>query len=435
MQVLVRFEYPPATFTLSLPADATVGALKTQVKGQSQASERYGSVSACGLGRDVVQLDECEDDEVLSELGVQSGDTIVFFALPADKPDRAAKKVHGKEVEEEDDTLNSDGEFKGISHHNVFTKLASALKRKNKKQTQLLMKYINLNTEELLKEKDFSGISAKLLHRILSSSQLASSEDAVLKACVSWARAKETKTVSVRDLLLPFLSVLRLPCLSMTAWATTGSSLGLLDQTQQLALFTYIASRGEMEELLREEKVQMPPLPASLKMLNNTPRIPLAGTWQFEISDAGARCAFKGKRTVYHTEGSKSVWASARTTKWLSSGTHKIKFKIEANNDSNWLFLGIAENNNFKGSSYVGSPGKGYTSASNGKLYPGGKYGPSKTPSYAKGDVVTMIVDCSARTVSFEVNGTSYGVAFSGINLPVCPAVTLYNPGDSITLL
>jgi hypothetical protein len=88
-----------------------------------------------------------------------------------------------------------------------------------------------------------------------------------------------------------------------------------------------------------------------------------------------------------------------------------------------------------------GSTSSGWTSASNGTRYgsTSGQYGPSKTPAFASGDTVIMVVNSSKQTVSFTIQNKDgkkdWGVAFQNVTFPLAPAVTLYDGGDQVQLV
>lgn len=61
----------------------------------------------------------------------------------------------------------------------------------------------------------------------------------------------------------------------------------------------------------------------------------------------------------------------------------------------------------------------------------------SDTGRLKAGDVVTVVADMSKGTISFEVNGKDYGVAYDGIptDVPFAPVVLMHYNGDSIELV
>lgn len=435
MKLLVRFEYPPADYVFSnLRDDISFGQFKQEVATRKGELD-FGAVVGAGLGRDVIDLSECEDDTTLAEAGIKSLDTVVFFASPGTKPEvsKPEARVKGKEKEESGDP---DDEFKGISSSNIFPKLRAALGHKKKRELALLDKYIDLNITTILEEKGLGSVKTAVLKHVLKSNSLDVKEDDLFQAVLEWAERTKPKSATTAQVLTPLLPVLRLPCLSVQCWATLGASSGLLDTSGNLAMFAYLANRGSMDKFSDKDS-KMPKLPEPLKHLNSIPRIPRAGRWVFEPTGMGSNCVLsKHNRTVSATTGTNNKWASVRTTKWLDKGVHKIKFRIDGNANTFWIFLGVTESNQFNGNNYIGSgSSKGWTSANSGRLYPGSQYGPSATPAYKEGDVVVMTVDCNAKTVSYALNGQDLGVAFQHINLPVCPAVTLYNSGDIVTLI
>jgi len=61
--------------------------------------------------------------------------------------------------------------------------------------------------------------------------------------------------------------------------------------------------------------------------------------------------------------------------------------------------------------------------------------GTSYGRQYGTGDVITGVYDTKAKTISFSVNGTNFGVAYSNITGDLYPAFIFYTVGDQITLI
>jgi len=109
-------------------------------------------------------------------------------------------------------------------------------------------------------------------------------------------------------------------------------------------------------------------------------------------------------------------------------------------NNSSWIFIGIVEKNwqgyTDQSSGYVGySPiSWSYGNANNwGKTSSGS--GQQYGLPYTTGDVVSIILDMDASSLSFGLNGKDLGICFQNFATEVKIAVTLYQPGDQIKLL
>ena len=68
------------------------------------------------------------------------------------------------------------------------------------------------------------------------------------------------------------------------------------------------------------------------------------------------------------------------------------------------------------------------------------KNGENLNKTYGKrdieiGDIVKCIVNYNDNTISYCVNGISFGIAFDNVTIPVKPGISLYNNHDCIELL
>ena len=55
--------------------------------------------------------------------------------------------------------------------------------------------------------------------------------------------------------------------------------------------------------------------------------------------------------------------------------------------------------------------------------------------AYRTGDVITVVLDCDARKLSFRKNDESLGVAFEDLPSSLFPALSLYSKNDSVTII
>jgi hypothetical protein len=56
---------------------------------------------------------------------------------------------------------------------------------------------------------------------------------------------------------------------------------------------------------------------------------------------------------------------------------------------------------------------------------------------YRKGTLITVKLDCDARTLSFSINGTAYGPAWSNLNVanPLFPSIDIDTAGAVFTIV
>ena len=86
----------------------------------------------------------------------------------------------------------------------------------------------------------------------------------------------------------------------------------------------------------------------------------------------------------------------------------------------------------------VSKPGYGYWhDGDTGHMVEKGVRGYDKYAGqrYGSGDTIRARVDYNAQTIEFFHNGTSLGVAFTGISQPLLPAVNMADAGDTVTLV
>ncbi len=115
-----------------------------------------------------------------------------------------------------------------------------------------------------------------------------------------------------------------------------------------------------------------------------------------------------------------------------SSGTRYFEVKVEANIATSTAFgvcTAAADINSFVGKTAYGwayEPG-GYKR--NNDAY--SAYG----AAYTTGDVIGVLVDFGAQTLTFYKNGVSQGVAYTNVSGTLFPAVSTYNTADTIVSL
>lgn len=149
-------------------------------------------------------------------------------------------------------------------------------------------------------------------------------------------------------------------------------------------------------------------------------------------------------RTVEKKNGS-TEYNTVACTKWIKAGGIKIRFRIDNNRQSRWIFIGIVTRKYTSynaGSSYIGQrQGEGYgitTGGGSPYRYPGGhRWG----ELFEDGDILTLNLNMTKKVgswtrLSSKTNKVSdLGKAWDILEDEVCVAVTLYNVNDKVTLL
>jgi len=159
--------------------------------------------------------------------------------------------------------------------------------------------------------------------------------------------------------------------------------------------------------------------------------------WSNSKVSTGITISPDNENTVTHT-GTGSTWQSICGSEFYSVGFHSWDIRVDKNLSS-WMFIGVADKS-WAGYSDLSSGYAGYSASawSYGNAPNWGKTnsgrGSAYGSTYTTGDLVTIKLDMENKKLSFGLNGVDQGVAFDNFSDEVCPVVTLYQPGDKITL-
>lgn len=175
------------------------------------------------------------------------------------------------------------------------------------------------------------------------------------------------------------------------------------------------------------------PLPALASFMS--PSASAASSAQPDLWDSEAKGAFLAVGgspfgSVVRNTGSSDKWQLCRSIRAYSSGVHRVSLKIteDPNTTNTWRFIvGVVPSSlDCKGAKqWVGTSNSwGYISGTGGKCHNtavslpyGAKFG--------VGDVITILLDFDAHTITFFKNGESQGVAFDDLSGPVHLAASL----------
>lgn len=166
--------------------------------------------------------------------------------------------------------------------------------------------------------------------------------------------------------------------------------------------------------------------------------------WDAAAAAEGLRFSGIPQNTVTVT-GSGDGWHAVKTIQAVSSGVKYFEFDIvhDARTSNTWkMVLGCVPNTficNQKqytcvGSSQGHSCGWGYCGGTGHRysklLGPDTPYG----PQFTTGDIIGMLLDFTAKTVTFFKNGTNLGIAFSNLSGAVCPAISMTAKDTKVTV-
>jgi len=111
------------------------------------------------------------------------------------------------------------------------------------------LKFIEENTEEIIKQESFLKLSKERLRDLLQSDKLSAEEGLLFDAVLKWADAKSEKhKVDKKDLLKDIKKLIRFPLMDVTKVASSVSSSGLLTQDELLSVFQYVSVSDEKKK-------------------------------------------------------------------------------------------------------------------------------------------------------------------------------------------
>ncbi|ELR18239.1 BTB/POZ domain containing protein [Acanthamoeba castellanii str. Neff] len=154
----------------------------------------------------------------------------------------------------------------------------------------------------------------------------------------------------------------------------------------------------------------------------------------------------------YRASSAANRWNTVLAETYVRApGKHTFYIRVDACN-SGWMFIGVATKdwNGWRSSggaggrgrvhsatTYIGNVAPSWSIASSagwGKTDAGGSNVPYGN-GFSTGDVVKLVIDSDEKTVSYAVNGLDLGVAFTGLPHELRVGVTLYGPGDRVTIV
>jgi len=442
VKILVKLDFPADKYAVVDVDEKQTFAdfKKAAAKALSSDLEGY-TYMAVGYRTLPIELAVSDSTLVLNnkEVPVTNGTTVLGLAPAHIKP--VIKRVK-KEVKKEEKTESNPktAVYKQFTVKNALSKFKSFDEQKNEKSKKHALEYIEMYTKDIIKQKDFAELSADLVKEIAKADGLNCTEAELLSACLAWAKA-ECKRKSLTEspennkvVLKDIYTLIRFPNMDIADIASVGSTCGLLDQTQLVALFTYIGQKAVTKS---------PSMDSCLKEFSSKarkPREPL-GAFSFDESSKGSMQQISNEgKTIKQTSGS-NQWNTVRSKQWVKSGKYKVKFRIDGDSGTHWIFLGVVNRQftryNDTSSGYLGSDSNswGYTP---GGSYPYGYNGGSSRNYgvvYRQGDVVTMSLDMDAKTMGFAVNSQDFGVLYTNLPDEVAIAVTTYDTNDCVTLV
>lgn len=132
------------------------------------------------------------------------------------------------------------------------------------------------------------------------------------------------------------------------------------------------------------------------------------------------------------SDGARTFYGS----KLYETGNHYFAFKIEATTNPSNIMIGVVDPYVHKNLlAFLSHGPRGYAFYGyNGTVYHNFQSKPYGA-KWSKGDEIGVSIDYNQGLISFYLNGKTFGPCYSGVQGPFVAAVTLYSPGDSVTLI
>jgi hypothetical protein len=435
VKVVFHSDVPPKRVvgTIENVKTATVGSIKALAAKLLALDLGQYTFSVVSYGTNVIEWRQSKETDFPS--GLCDG-CVVFCLGPAHmKPSRRrlARKIKKEAEEKKKDDDDPAGVYKGLSVKTILKDLSESKDGADSSKRKRMLEYVEMYCDELVKQPKWLELPQGVMIEILKRDGLNIPEVDLFDSICEWAKrqAKSNEVEALKPILEPLVPHIRFPTMQLQDLAVKVERMKLLDQNQLLSLFTFVGAKGNAK------------LDPALKFnaKPRKPRLPV-GAFVWDESKKGASINIvkdSNGKTVRQTAGT-NQWNTIITKQWISKGTHVIKFRIDNDSRSHWIFIGVASKaySRFSDVSngYIGSQSDswGWSNGSGSSyLYPGSRtYG----RAFNQGDIVEMTVNMTDKTISYRLNdGQSFGEAFRGISDEVAVAVTLYDESDQVTIL
>jgi len=393
----------------------------------AQLKEAIGKSLAIELGdylffwaaykADVIGLDSEQDSATVEAAGILNGGVII--ARPAARKVFHKKKTRGKEEKSEGKSGGSaDLLPSGTTPENIFEKLESS----KGKTREACLDYLDKNAKKAFESKAFLKVSQKTVTEVLQRDTLAIKEGDLFEAVCGWGKAKGG---TLKTALEPYIKYIRFPLFSSKEMATLVTPKGILEPSQTLELFTYIAKK-------EAKKDSTPELTGSLTMFSATRRRGAMGLeWDGSSPQPEATIEEEG-RTINVRPVSTNL--SIRTKQGWTEGKHTWEIYLHALSSNSSFRAGFCVERfvDWQRSSWAIGNSSDLTSAgfySGSMAYGGFSSAGGSAPSFSAGTNLRLELDLDAGTFSACQSGGSMQRLVQ--NLPkgtkYFPAVTFYD--------
>jgi hypothetical protein len=425
LQLNLRLDYPVKQVLSNLSGDKTVADLKSFLSSELDLDKNYAdkyNYFSIEYGKDLIDLSAVNNSTVLSAVPINNRSTILAVAPAELKPAYSKTKLvpNKEEVKEEKKEQKEVDKYAGLTHNNIFTKLSETT---NATKRKILLEYVEIYASKIFPNPKALEWDEATVNNLVQSNELNADEATVLDFLQKYTTAKN---ISIK----PFLSYVRFPIMSTQDIATKVAPFNLLEQQEILDLFTYLGMKqaaGDNAEALKATKV-----PDSLKKFSAEKRKGRKPTnwFKFDQTKKHASLTLSEEGTVVSCATSTNYQPIFGDIE-LDKGQHEWNITLtQFYVNSYSVCIGVVP---VSFTNYTVAQMVGYSGHIPGWSYAVGhgyKYSQAGNLAYGKkcaqGDVIKVKLDLDAGTLEFFVNEISQGVAYTGITVPVRPALSLY---------
>jgi len=277
--------------------------------------------------------------------------------------------------------------------------------------------------------KEFNRLPKTVLQAVCKSDGLACKESELFDGVVSWGKTQckekklELNAENLKKALEDVLALVRFPIMETTDVAVKVAPSGLLESDQVLDLFTYLGMRSS------NTKTQPGRSLAKFSTRARVPRRPPAWfKWDNNRKNASLQLSPDGLTVYSHnTSGYQPVFGDIE----LKEGVWEWEIVLQQYAQSAYsVMIGVvpAATTNWTSSMMIGYsghvPGWSFCCGQGQKFDNGTQTAYGRTCN--QGDIIRVKLNLGSRSLEFSINGTTQGVAFTNINGPVRPAISLY---------
>jgi hypothetical protein len=250
--------------------------------------------------------------------------------------------------------------------------------------------------EDCFNTKDFKKLDKSTMIFILESDELNIDEMILFDYVLKWGRSQiENSSMELSDVLTPdLMKLIRYPQISVSDLYERCKPTGVIPEEEWIESLEHIALS---DELPKKYQARGSKNSSIYKWSNNK------------------------KECVVNSTG----WVGMLGTE-LKKGKHEfhVKFKTLISTGNSWMVIVGVAKPNYPLNTYLGHNTQGWGYVANGFKNHNSGSGTTYAQTYVQGDVISVYVDLSKKTIGFKKNGKDLGVAFTNVDGPVCLAIT-----------